>query len=43
MRGEVRPDYGNIYIKGVDMQKDTRAGRQSIGCKHRHMLDLFTY
>ncbi|KAG9506280.1 hypothetical protein J7337_003262 [Fusarium musae] len=43
MRGEVRPDYGNIYIKGVDMQKDTRAGRQSIGyCPQFDALDQIT-
>ncbi|KAF5557253.1 ABC transporter [Fusarium napiforme] len=43
MRGEVRPDYGNIYIKGVDMQKDTRAGRQSIGyCPQFDALDNVT-
>ncbi|KAF5557208.1 ABC transporter [Fusarium phyllophilum] len=43
MRGEVRPDYGNIYIKGVDMQKDTRTGRQSIGyCPQFDALDQIT-
>ncbi|KAF4340835.1 hypothetical protein FBEOM_5287 [Fusarium beomiforme] len=43
MRGEIRPDYGNIYIKGVDMQKDTRAGRQSIGyCPQFDALDQIT-
>ncbi|KAF5986353.1 ABC transporter [Fusarium coicis] len=43
MRGDVRPDYGNIYIKGVDMQKDTRAGRQSIGyCPQFDALDNIT-
>ncbi|KAM0540754.1 hypothetical protein ACHAPJ_013519 [Fusarium lateritium] len=43
MRGEVQPDYGKIYIRGVDMRKETRTARRSIGyCPQFDALDQIT-
>ncbi|KAF5010714.1 hypothetical protein FDECE_3125 [Fusarium decemcellulare] len=40
IRGEMRPDDGNIYIQGVDIQTDTRAALRYIGvCPQFDALD----
>lgn len=43
IRGEFKPDSGNIYLKDVDVHKNTRLAQRSLGvCPQFDALDLLT-